>query len=205
MRGMSSMRCNLLLWAILLACGGVAAAQVSTYNLGRPPSEQELRRADSLIAPDGEGLPPGSGTAKQGEVIYLTRGCAQCHGSTGTEGPAPPLVRSPAPPARSARAETPSHEDHPGGKPAAGRETFNWPFAPLLWSWINVGMPLNRHGHLTPDEVYSLTAYVLHRNGVIEQEDVMDAKSLPKVQMPNRAGYVPPPSSEWWKPEVRGR
>src|SRR5688500_16783940 len=120
MRGTSSMRCNLLVSAMLLACGGVAAAQVSTYNLGRPPSEQELRRADSLIAPSGEGLPPGSGTAKQGEVIYLTRGCAACHGSTGTEGPAPPLVR---PPARSARAETSSHEDHPGGRPAAGRET----------------------------------------------------------------------------------
>jgi cytochrome c len=80
---------------------------------------------------------------------------------------------------------------------SAGRETFNWPFAPLLWSWINVAMPLGQEGILTPDEVYSLTAYLLHRNGVIQEEDVMDAKSLPLVRMPNREGYVPPPSSEW--------
>lgn len=195
MRGMSSMRCNLFVPAMLLACGGVVAAQVSTYNLGRPPTEQELRPADALIPPNGEGLPPGAGTAKEGAAIYQTRGCAGCHGLTGTEGPAPRLV---GPPLRPADDSKMPHGDHErGGGNAAGRETFNWPFAPLLWSWINVGMPLAKHGYLTPNEVYSLTAYVLHRNGVIQEDDVMDAKSLPKVRMPNRDGYLPPPSSAW--------
>jgi len=78
------------------------------------------------------------------------------------------------------------------------------PFAPILWSWINVAMPLQQQGYLTPDEVYSLTAYLLHRNGIIKEGDVMDAQSLPRVQMPNRDGYVPPPFSEW-KPGLRGK
>jgi cytochrome c len=71
------------------------------------------------------------------------------------------------------------------------------PFAPLLWSWINKAMPLNQQGYLTSDEVYSLTAYLLYRNGIIQEGDVMDAKTLPQVQMPNRKAYVPPPYTEW--------
>ena len=50
---------------------------------------------------------------------------------------------------------------------------------------------------LMPDEVYSLTAYLLHRAGIIEEDDVMNERSLPQVQMPNRDSYVPPPFSEW--------
>ena len=69
---------------------------------------------------------------------------------------------------------------------------------------LRLAMPLHQQGYLTPDEVYSLTAYLLHRNGIIKEGDVMDAQSLPKVQMPNRDGYVPPPFTEW-KPGLRGR
>jgi cytochrome c len=196
------MRCSLLVTAIVLACCGIVAAQSpagTKYGLGRAPTQQELFPRDAHIPPSGDGLPPGSGTAKAGEVVYQTRGCGSCHGPTGVEGPGPRVV---GPPTRM-RAPNP-HPEHGGGNNWAGRGIVNWPFAPILWSWINVAMPLHQQGYLTPDEVYSLTAYILYRNGIIKEGDVMDAKTLPTVQMPNRDGYVPPPFAEW-KPGLRGR
>ena len=92
------------------------------------------------------------------------------------------------------------------------------PFAPLIWHTINTMMPLDLQHRviqyevrdpttqccLTPDEVYSLTAYLLYRNGIIEEDDVMDAETLPGLEMPNRNGYTPPPYIDWtWKPGLR--
>jgi cytochrome c len=172
------------------------SATTTRYNLGRTPTAQELNHRDAHIPPSGEGLPPGSGTAKRGEIVYQTRGCGGCHGPTGEEGPGPVLVGP-------IRRRAPSnHVEHGGGNNFSGRGIKNFPFAPILWSWINVGMPLHQQGYLTPDEVYSLTAYLLYRNGIIKEGDEMDARSLPNVQMPGREGYVPPPFSEW-KPGMR--
>lgn len=185
-----------LVAAVVLACGTVAVAQGPTYHLGRTPTEDELKPWDAAIGIDGDGLPQGRGTAKQGATIYITRGCAGCHGHTGLEGPAPPLVGSP-------RAD--HYPASTGGYPGStwpGRGIKNFPFAPLIWSYINTAMPLQKRGYLKPDELYSLTAYLLHLNGIITETDVMDAKTLPQVQMPNRRGYVPPPFSEW-KPGMR--
>lgn len=195
------MRSSALVAVVVLACGGVVEAQPAStprYNLGRTPTPQELHPRDAHIPPSGKGLPPGSGTAKRGEVVYQTRGCGGCHGPTGEEGPAPVLVG----PIR--RRPSSSHAEHGGGSEFPGRGIKNFPFAPLIWSWINVGMPLQQHGYLSADEVYSLTAYLLHRNGIIKEAEVMDEVSLPNVQMPNRDAYVPPPFSEW-KPGLRGR
>ncbi len=197
MTGRSSMRCSSVLVAtVLLACGTVTVAQGPTYNLGRTPTEEELQPWDAAIGIDGEGLPRGSGTAKEGATIYMTRGCAGCHGATGVEGPAPRLVGPP-------------HADHypasTGGYPGStwpGRGISNFPFAPLIWSFINKAMPLKQRGYLNSDELYSVTAYMLHLNGIIGETDVMDATTLPQVHMPNRDGYVPPPFSEW-KPGMR--
>ena len=58
-------------------------------------------------------------------------------------------------------------------------------------------MPLNQEGSLRADEVYSLDAFLLFKNGIIQETDVIDAKSLPQVKMPNRDGYKPPPITEW--------
>jgi cytochrome c len=196
MMGTSSMRSSLLVAPVILACGVVTVAQAPTYNLGRTPSEQELRSADTAVGPDGQGLPPGSGTAKQGATVYIARNCAGCHGTTGVEGPGPLLVGT-----------------------ASG--VANSAFAPQIWNTINQMMPLDRQNQyitfsvrtapgvpkqccLTSDEAYSLTAYLLHRNGIIQEGDVMNAKTLPQVQMPNLNRYAPPPyiNSEW-KPGMR--
>ena len=60
-------------------------------------------------------------------------------------------------------------------------------------------MPLNREGTLTHDEVYALTAYLLNLNGVIPEDEVLDAQSLPKVKMPIGNNYASLPD---WKPRT---
>ncbi len=197
MRDSLSTPCKLLLVAALVATWSIMAGAQggATYKLGRAPSEHELRPWDASIRPDGEGLPAGSGTAEQGAVVYARRNCATCHGPTGAEGPAPILVGT-RPPGREM-----SHEGV-GGFP--GRGLRNWPFAPLIWSFINRSMPLHQQGYLTANEVYSLTAFLLERNDVIKPGEVMDAKRLSAVQMPGRASYVPPPFEDW-TPGLRQR
>jgi len=178
---------------ISLMLGVPSVAQGPTYGLGRPATHEELNPSDAAIGPDGAGLPPGSGAAAQGAATYVARGCGRCHGPTLKEGPAPNLVG----PRR--QGASMGHEE--GGN-WAGRGVANFPFAPLIFGFIRQAMPLGGQGYLTADELYGLTAFLLHRNGVIQEEDVMDAKSLPQVRMPSRDSYAPPPFSEW-RPGLR--
>jgi mono/diheme cytochrome c family protein len=198
MTGRCSMRFSLFLPAMILVYSMVAGAQAPTYKLGRSPTPEELRPQDATVGPDGAELPPGSGTAAQGATTFIARRCSNCHGPTGAEGPAPHLT-GPRPTAASMASD---HGDEHSEATWMGRGIVNFPFAPLIWSWINQAMPLNQHGFLTADEVYRLTAYLLFRNNIIQEDDVMDAKSLPQVQMPRRNDYSPPPFSEW-KPGLR--
>jgi cytochrome c len=68
-----------------------------------------------------------------------------------------------------------------------------WQYAITLWSYIRRAQPVDDPGSLTPDQAYAVTAYLLHLNGIIDEQDVMDAKTLPLVKMPNRDGFVPDP------------
>jgi S-disulfanyl-L-cysteine oxidoreductase SoxD len=162
-----------------LAMAGIwpAAAQLPTYGVGRPPTAEEVRAWDLTIPPDGQGLPPGRGTAALGQAIYVER-CAACHGETG---------------------EDPKYNVLVGGrgtlttdKPIRTIGSF-WQYAPTLWSYIRRAQPVNNPGSLTPDQVYAVTAYLLYRNGIIGEQDVMDATTLPRVQMANRDGFVSDP------------
>jgi S-disulfanyl-L-cysteine oxidoreductase SoxD len=171
---------------LVLLMGVSALAQSGTYGVGRTPSPEEIRAWDISIGPTGEELPPGRGTAKEGAQVYRAKGCAGCHGATGIEGKAP-ILKSKAGP--------------------AGSDVDIWarerilplraPFATTVWDYINRAMPLNREGTLTHDEVYALTAFLLNINGVIPEDEVIDAKSLPKVKMPIGNRYASLPD---WKP-----
>ena len=192
------MRCSGVT-AVLIVFGGCAvAAQGPTYKLGRPPTEAELRPPGAAIGSDGGGLPAGSGTAAQGAVLYIARNCSGCHGPTGAEGPGPHLVG----PRGAGSAEYDAAYE--GGN-WTGRGITNFMFATQIWSWINQGMPLNQQGFLTADEVYGLTAYLLWRNGIIEEDDILDATSLPQVRMPGRDdfAYTPDhPAYSDWRPNM---
>ncbi|HEY4922702.1 MAG TPA: cytochrome c, partial [Xanthobacteraceae bacterium] len=65
-----------------------------------------------------------------------------------------------------------------------------WPYATTLFDYIRRAMPLPQSKSLTPDEVYALAAFILAQNKIIGEDDVMDAKTLPQVKMPNRDGFV---------------
>ena len=193
------MRSSLVAAALVFVWVVGSLAQGPTYKLGRAPTDAELRRPGAAIAPDGEGLPPGSGTATQGALLYVARGCGLCHGPTGEEGPGPRLAGE----HRGGLRGTTSYDAVYERGNWQGRGIRNFMFAPQIWGWINKAMPLNQAGFLTADEVYSLTAYLLWRNGIIEEGDVMDARSLPQVQMPNRGAYAytpDHPALDSWEP-----
>jgi cytochrome c len=171
--------------------GGTVLAQSPTYGVGRTPTDDEIRAWDISISPTGEELPPGRGTAKEGGLVYRQKGCAGCHGATGTEGRAPRLVKRQA---------------EPGVDPwNLGRILpIRAPYATVVWDYINRGMPLNGEGTLTADEVYALTAFLLYINDVIPEDQVLDAQSLPEVNMPNRDAFAPLPEWKTGMPRLEG-
>jgi S-disulfanyl-L-cysteine oxidoreductase SoxD len=152
-------------------------AQLPTYGLGRAPTVEEVKAWDVTIPSDGEGLPPGSGTAALGEPIYATR-CASCHGERGQNPKYDRLIGG--------------HGTLKTDAPVLTIGSF-WPYATTLWSYIHRSQPVDEPGSLTPDQVYAVTAYLLYLNGIIGESDVLDARTLPAVRMPNRDGFVPDP------------
>ncbi len=178
---------------LALALGACTAwAQSPTYGLGKTPSADEIRAWDISIGPEGKELPPGRGTAAEGAKLFLTKGCGGCHGPTGIGARAPALVKGgpergqPIPPGMEGMHMAPD----------TGIMALRSPYAVTLWDYINRGMPLFKEGTLKPDEVYSLTAFLLAKNEVIKEGDVMDQQSLPKVKMPNVNGFSDAPP---WK------
>ena len=186
---------NLLVPVMALAACAGALAQTPTYNRGRTPNEEEIRAWDIAIGPAGKELPPGSGTAAEGAKIYAQQ-CAYCHGPTGAEGPSLPGSANLWPYSFMSERPVPSLV---GGKGTL-QGLRRYPFATTIWDYVNRAMPPNEKGSLSADEVYALTAFLLYQNDIIQESDVIDAKSLPKIQMPNRNGFVLPPWPDWWTP-----
>ncbi len=156
--------------AFVMLMGSAVLAQGPRFGIGRTPSPDEVRARDISISPTGDELPPGRGSAKEGEQLFRTKGCQVCHGAGGTGGTAPILKASKGPEA----------DTWERGRVLPVRA----PFATIVWDYINRGMPLNREGTLAADEVYALTAYLLAINQVIPADQVLDRESLPKVKMP---------------------
>ena len=172
--------------AIVVAAATVFASTLSAqsprYSVGRPPTSEEMRALGSAIAPDGTGLPEGSGTVATGRELFAAE-CARCHGPAGEGDVGARLVGG------QGTLATP--------RPLKTVGSF-WPYATTLWDYVNRAMPFDRPGLLEPSEVYAAVAHVLNLNGIIDEDRVMDAKSLPNVKMPNRDGFVADP-----RPDVR--
>jgi mono/diheme cytochrome c family protein len=177
---------SLRLVAIVLLLASPAFAQSApTYGVGRTPTAEEIRALDISIAPTGDELPAGRGTAKEGAKLFEQKGCVGCHGAAGIGGLAPAL------------------------KSKKGQDVPIWererilplraPFATIVWDFIHRGMPLGSEGSLSADEAYALTAYLLFLNQVIPEDEVLDQQSLPKVKMPIGDDYARLPD---WKPRT---
>jgi mono/diheme cytochrome c family protein len=180
-------------------------AQSPTYGLGKTPSADEIRAWDISISPTGKELPAGHGTAKEGAQLFRQKGCAGCHGATGIGARAPALVKGPPAPPGQPRQPPPPGMEGMHMVPDTGIMALRSPYAVTIWDYVSRGMPLNKEGTLSPNEVYALTAFLLYKNEVIHDEDeVMDAQSLLKVKMPNSGGFALAPEWKHGTPRLQG-
>lgn len=173
---------QLCLTAAAFVSATVASAQGPVapghYRLGRPATVDDIRALDIDVRPDGRGLPPGRGTVTEGETVFVAK-CAACHGMKGEGLTADRLVGRTA------------GDDFSFAMNGTLPRTVGsyWPYATTLFDYVRRAMPYVAPHSLTADETYALTAYLLARNGVIGEGDVMNAETLPKVVMPNRANF----------------
>ena len=175
---------SLRLVPILLLLASPALAQ--KYGLGRAPTAAELGQ-DITISPTGVGLPPGHGTAAEGAVLYTQKLCSVCHGPAGVGGVT----------------TAPNLQAKKGPDVDAWNRGDNMPVmapdATIVFDFIRRGMPLGNEGILTPNEVYSLTAYLLAVNKIIPEDKVLDQNNLAQIKMPIGSEWARVPD---WKPRA---
>lgn len=172
------------LWhgAWLLLALGTSAAADPVIGLGQPLAPQTIRRYAISVFPDGRNLPAGEGSVQAGRALYASR-CAGCHGAKGIEGPAARLVGSDGffsldDPLRILRIR-----EHPLLLFSVGGQ---WPYATSIFDYVRRAMPHHAPKSLSDGQVYALTAYILHLNGLLDAAAVLDRDSLPRVEMPGR-------------------
>ncbi len=159
---------------IALAFSLVSVDTRAGPDLGKAIDEKDIATWDISISPSGEGLPPGRGTASQGLVVYGDK-CLACHGEDAAGKPVDALV---------------------GGigtlKSKYPQRTVGsfWPYATTLFDYIRRAMPYAKSKVLSNDELYAVSAFILSRNGIIAEDFVLDAKTLPQVKMPNKDGFI---------------
>jgi S-disulfanyl-L-cysteine oxidoreductase SoxD len=174
----------LLLAALCTLAFGVGGARCEGPNLGKPIGPADAAGWDIDIEPDGAGLPAGSGTSSQGAAIFADN-CALCHGDGGKGGVSMGKGGAPAAPAVVDDRKINGIDD------TTTTIANYWPYATTLFDYIRRAMPWTAPRSLTDNQVYALTAYILAQNKLIDANQVIDAQTLPKVQMPNRNGFVP--------------
>jgi cytochrome c len=153
---------------------GLPARAPARFGFGAEASAARVGLWDLDVKPDGEGLPPGSGSVAEGRDVYMTY-CVACHGPTGTEGPNDRLVGT-----------------EPWGEwPGSLTVGAYWPHATTLYDYIRRAMPQLTPGILDANQTYAVIAYILHLNGIVPDGAIMDAEGLPAVVMPARDRFVP--------------
>lgn len=176
---------HFLLQLSLGAQAAAAAELPGKYDLGRTPTTAEVEAWSITVMPDGTGLPAGRGSVAEGGSIYAAK-CASCHGVTGAEGPYETLVGT----------RSIAEFIRVGERPK--RTIGNlWPHAPVLFDYIRRTMPFAEPGSLNANELYSVVAWLLYRNGVVPENAIIDAASLRSVRMPAAGVFVEDPRRPW--------
>ena len=145
-------------------------------GFGHPITEADLAAWNiDIRTSDGRGLPSGRGSVADGKAVYEAK-CMGCHGAEAKGGSVyGPMVGGIGSFTTDRRVLTPGSV---------------YPYAPILFDYIRRTMPMDRPQTLTADEIYAVSAYILNLNGLVPADAVMDAESMPSVQMPNRDGFV---------------
>jgi S-disulfanyl-L-cysteine oxidoreductase SoxD len=160
--------------AVGLLVGGAPALAQQGPGLGTAITPEDLAPWDISIQPNGDGLPPGSGDAAKGAEIYAVK-CIACHGEEGAGGPNDRLVGGQGTLMQLAQVRTIGSY---------------WPHASTVFDYIRRAMPFQSPQSLTNDEAYALTAYLLALNGIIDEDEVINARTLRRVEMPNKDGFI---------------
>lgn len=164
--------------AAVAGCATLGSAPVPDKPAarGQPVTEQDLAAWNiDVRTVDGRGLPSGSGSVAAGKALYEAK-CAFCHGPGAAGGPMFGTMVGGI-----GSFKTDKRVLTPGSM---------YPYAPVLFDYIRRAMPLNAPQSLPNDEVYALSAYLLHLNGLLPADAVMDAQSLTAMRMPNRDGFI---------------
>ena len=166
--------------AVVLAmvCSGIAVAQ-KPLGIGRAATAEEIKAIDIDVMPDGRGLPAGSGSVAEGATVYAAK-CASCHGKNGEGATAERLVAT----------DSGKNFDFATNAKLPRAVGNYWPYATTLYDYTYRAMPFMQPGTLTPNETYSLVAYILALNKIVPDDAVIDAKTLPQVRMPARDRFV---------------
>ena len=152
------------------------AADAGSLGIGQAAAPAQIAGWDIDVRADGQGLPPGRGSVREGEKIFAET-CAACHGGKGEGKPADQLVGGFGTLATS--------------KPVRTVGSY-WPHASTLFDYIRRAMPFNSPQSLTANQVYAVSAYILYLNNIVTEDTVLDATSLPRVEMPNLNGLTGP-------------
>ena len=174
----------------------IASAQASTaaadgkFGLGRPALPEEIAAWNVDVAPDGTGLPAGSGSVADGEMLF-SENCAVCHGEFAEGvGNWPKLAGG---------EDTLDHED-----PLKTVGSY-WPYLSTVWDYVHRSMPFGAAQTLSPDEVYAITAYILYSNYLVDDDFVLSNENFLEVEMPNADGFFIDDREEaekhFWNPE----
>lgn len=160
--------------ATAIVIGSLTPAALA-HDFGRSPTPEEIQQWDIDVRPDGKGLPEGSGTVVHGKLVYEQH-CAACHGANGKDGIKDRLAGGQGTLA--------------SAKPIKTVGSY-WPYATTLFDYIRRAMPYQAPGSLSVDDTYAVSAYILSLNGILPENGRLDKESLPKVEMPNRNGFIP--------------
>ena len=151
------------------------AEPAKRLNIGREATQQEIAGWDIDIRPDGQGLPPGKGTVKQGEPLYMER-CAACHGEFGESAGRWPIISG-------GDGSLASHD------PVKSIGSY-WPYASTVMDYIRRAMPFGNAQSMTNDELYAITAYVLYLNDIVKSEDFeLNDKNFRTIKLPNEPNF----------------
>lgn len=168
-----------LIVSALLASPAVAQHKKESprqYGLGAALDANQLAGWDIDVRPDGQNAPPGKGSVKQGEDIYMTK-CAACHGEFGESAGRWPQVAQ-------------------GKGTLATNDPVKtvgsyFPHLSSVFDYIRRAMPFGDAQSLTNDELYAVTAYVLNLNDIVADDFVLSKETWSKVKMPNAGGFYP--------------
>ncbi|WP_170474547.1 c-type cytochrome [Ruegeria arenilitoris] len=150
-------------------------AYAEKFGLGRPALPEEIAAWDLDVAPDGTGLPHGSGDVFTGEEVFAEQ-CAICHGDF-AEGVDnwPKLAGG---------------EGTLADKDPLKTVGSYWPYLSTVWDYVNRSMPFGNAQSLEPDDVYAMVAYILYSNDIVDDEFTLSHENFLEVEMPNAEGFI---------------